>query len=428
MSHLWLDPFSGLSGDLWVAAFAALGAPEAELRATLRKLPFDDVDLRLETTMRCGLEGLRASMVIGGRVDAGGEEVAHIELPAGAKRLSKRRVVKGAHEHGPSWKEVDTLLAERLPGPVGDRARGAFERLGRAEARVHGTTIEQVHFHEVGLKDSIADVALAAAGFVALGEPVIHVGAVATGRGRVRMAHGDYPIPAPAALYLLEGFETIPGSAPEDKELCTPTGAALAAELATFRKAPPRFIPELVAYACGGWDFPNTPNVLRLLWGRVPQEASSLVQIETNVDDATPQQVAFTQEQLLEAGAVDAWVIPATFKKGRSGWIVSALVPASRLEEVQQRLVAELPTLGVRTWPVQRTEAERRFIESRVEGVRVPVKEGIWPHGATRQPEFEDAARAARESGLPLRAVQGEALKQADVPAATARGRQRRKP
>jgi uncharacterized protein (TIGR00299 family) protein len=414
MSHLWLDPFSGLSGDLWVAAFAALGAPEAELRAALRKLPFEDVDLRLETAMRCGLEGLRASIVIGGRVDTGSAETAHIDLPAGAKRLTKRKVVQGGHEHGYTWQEVDALLAKALPGRVGEVARGAFEKLGRAEARVHGTTLEQVHFHEVGLKDSVADVVLAAAGFVALGEPVIHVGPVATGKGRLRMAHGDYPIPAPATLYLLEGFETTPGAAPEGKELCTPTGAALAAQLATFHKAPPRFIPERVAYACGGWDFADSPNALRLVWGRVPQEASGLFQLETNVDDATPQQVAFAQERLLEAGAVDAWVSPATFKKGRSGWIVSALVPAGRLEEVQRRLVAELPTLGVRSWPVQRTEADRRFIETRVQGARVPVKEGIWPHGTTRQPEYEDAARAARETGLPLRAIQDEALQQGE--------------
>ena len=413
MAQLWVDPFSGLSGDLWVAAFAALGAPEAELRAALRKLPFEDLELRLEPAMRCGLEGLRAKVVIGGRVDEG-SDLSHIELPKGARRLASRRT-EGGHQHGLSWKEVDALLAKHLPGRASELARAAFEALGRAEAKVHGMPMAEIHFHEVGLKDSIADMALAAVGFVALGEPEIWIGPIATGKGTVKMAHGLYPIPGPATHYLLEGFETRPGVAPDGKELCTPTGAALASVFASHRRAPERFIPERVAYACGGWDFTDSPNALRLVWGGMPAGGSGLVQLETNVDDATPQQVAFAQERLLEAGAVDAWVTPATFKKGRSGWIVSALAPAGKVEAVQQRIAAELPTLGIRSWPVHRAEAGRRFIEARVEGVRVPVKEGIWPHGATRNPEFEDAAALAKKTGQPLRAVQDAALKDAEA-------------
>lgn len=411
MAQLWVDPFSGLSGDLWVAAFAALGVSESEFKAALCKLPFEDLALRLEPAMRCGLEGLRAKVVIGGRVDEG-SGLSHLELPPGAKRVASRRTV-GGHAHGLSWKEVDALLAKHLEGRVAALARAAFEALGRAEAKVHGMPMEAIHFHEVGLKDSIADMALAAAGFVALGEPETWIGPIATGKGTVKMAHGLYPIPGPATHYLLEGFETGPGVAPEGKELCTPTGAALAAVFATHRRAPERFIPERVAYACGGWDFAESPNALRLVWGQAPEGGQGLVQVETNVDDATPQQVAFAQERLLESGAVDAWVTPATFKKGRSGWIVSALVPSGKVEAVQQRLAAELPTLGIRSWPVHRTEAGRRFLDALVDSTRVPVKEGIWPHGTTRQPEYEDAAAVARKTGQPLRAVQDEALKDA---------------
>jgi len=411
MTQVWVDPFSGLSGDLWLGAWLALGATEAELRAVLRRFPFEDLDLRVEPVLRCGIAATKASVMIGGKPDEGAS-TSHIVVPTpGAKKVVRRRI-HGAH--GLTWKEVDELLARHLEGRVQEVARGAFHALAAAEARVHGMDLDHVHFHEVGLKDSIADVSLAAAGWALLGEPVVHVGPIATGTGHVRINHGHYPLPAPATAYLLEGFEQVPGVAPVDHELTTPTGAALAAQLATHRRAPARFIPERVAYAAGGWDFPGTPNVLRLSLGRFPQEGAGLVQVETNVDDATPQQVAFAQERLLEAGAVDVWVSPATFKKGRSGWIVSALVPAARLEAVQQRLAAELPTLGVRSWPVQRTEADRRFLEARVEGARVPVKEGIWPHGSTRQPEYEDAARAARDLDQPLRSVQDAALRNAE--------------
>ncbi|HZU52293.1 MAG TPA: LarC family nickel insertion protein [Holophagaceae bacterium] len=412
MAQLWVDPFSGLSGDLWVAAFAALGAPEAELKAALRKLPFEDLALRLEPAMRCGLEGLRAKVVIGGRVDEG-SDLSHIELPKGAKRVASRRT-EGGHQHGLAWREVDALLASKLQGRASELARTAFEALGRSEAKVHGMPMDEIHFHEVGLKDSIADMALAAVGFVALGEPEIWMGPIATGKGTVKMAHGLYPIPGPATHYLLEGFETRPGVAPEGKELCTPTGAALASVFTAHKAAPERFIPERVAYACGGWDFQDSPNALRLVWGSVPGGAGGIVQIETNVDDATPQQVAFAQERLLEAGALDVWVTPAAFKKGRSGWIVSALAAAGKVEAVQQRIAAELPTLGIRSWPVHRTEAGRRFLDALVDSTRVPVKEGIWPHGATRQPEYEDAAALARKSGQPLRSVQDAALKDAE--------------
>ena len=408
MTHLWVDPISGLSGDLWVGGFLALGVPEAELTGVLRKLPFDDLALKVETVMRCGIQGTQASVVIGGAVDAG--LAPHVVLETGQRKaVFRRKEVQRMRVHGHFWKDVDGLLKQHLPGRIADLAREAFHRLGLAEARVHGLPLEQVHFHEVGLKDSIADVALAAAGWALLGEPETHIGPVATGKGRVRMAHGLFPIPAPAAFFLLEGFETIPGVAPLDKELCTPTGAALAATFATHRNAPGRFIPRRSGFACGGWDFAESPNVCRFTLGEVPAGARELLQLETNLDDATPQQVAHAQARLMEAGALDVWVTSATFKKGRSGWVLGMLLEPSNLEALASILVAELPTLGLRMWPLQRLEAERGFSVAKVAGHEVPVKEGRWPGSTTRQPEFEDAKKAAQASGLSLREIQKKA-------------------
>ena len=405
MHDLWVDPFSGLSGDLWVGAFLALGVPEAELQRTLRQLPFDDLDLRVETVLRCGVQATKASVVIGGKVDTG----ATPHLAEGPLKAVRKRVRVGGHDHvhGLSWQEVDALLARHLDPKAAAYAREAFRRLGESEARVHGMPLDQVHFHEVGVKDSIADVALAAAGYVLLGEPAVHIGPIATGRGTWKMAHGQYPIPGPATTYLLTGFELKEGVAPVDRELTTPTGAALAVALAATKRAPARFIPERAAFAAGGWDFPATPNVLRLQLGTVPGGAAELLQLETNVDDATPQQVAHAQARLMEAGALDAWVTAATFKKGRSGWVVGVILEPSKLEALSQILVAELPTLGLRCWPLQRLEAGRSFRASAVDGV--DLKEGRWPNATVQQPEYDHAVKVAQATGQSLRAVQAKA-------------------
>jgi uncharacterized protein (TIGR00299 family) protein len=406
-----VDPFSGLSGDIFVGGFLALGAEEAALRALLRGLPFNDLDLGVERVMRCGIEAVKASIVIGGVPDRG--ETPQL-LPPGARRLVRRK--SPGHAHGATWKEIDGLLAKHLPGRVAEVARAAFEGLAAAEAQVHGMDLDGVHFHEVGVQDSIADVALAAAGWVMLGEPEVHVGPLALGKGRTRMAHGDYPIPGPATLLLLSGFETTPGVAPPDRELTTPTGAALARSLAGGKRSPQRFIPEQVAFAAGGWDFPDSPNVARFILGSIPGGSSELIQLESNLDDATPQQVAHAQARMLEAGALDVWVVPATFKKGRSGWVIGAVVFRSSFEAVSRVLGSELPTLGIRYWPLHRVEAERRFLEGEHEGRPVSVKEGRWPWATHLQPEFEEARRASDTSGTSLREVQDSARRSAQAP------------
>ncbi len=435
MHTLWVDPFGGLSGDIWVAGLQGLGADGEALRAVLRRFPFPGLDAGFTKVMRCGLEAHRAEIRIGGKVDDGsaphmlltgegaelglapsrGAEGGHRERSEQAvppsRKASFKAVRRGKPYHGHTWADVDALLKTHLEGRAADAARDAYRRLGEAEARVHGVSLADAHFHEVGNQDSIADVALAATAWMLLGEPEVHVGPIAVGKGRVNIAHGAYPIPTPATLHLLEGFEVNPGVAPDGKELTTPTGAALAAALATHRSAPRRFIPHRAVFAAGSYDFPDTPAASRFVLGRIPESAGALLQMETNVDDATPQQVAFAQARLMEAGALDAWVVPATFKKNRAGWVLGCLIPPAFREPVIARLVAELPTLGVRCWSVDRAEAERAFQSREVDGQSVSIKEGVWPSTVTRQPEYDDAARAAEALDRPLREIQAEALK-----------------
>ncbi|MBI4912220.1 MAG: LarC family nickel insertion protein [Acidobacteria bacterium] len=399
-SHLWADPFSGLSGDIWIGGFLSLGVEAEELGALLRQLPFPDLELEAGLAMRCGIQGTRARILVAGMPDEG--QAPHIIAPA-------RRGLRRKPAHGRTWAEVDRLLSVLRPARLAELSRDIFRAMGSAEARVHGASLEGVHFHELGLPDSIADVVLAAGGWLALEEPEVHVGPVAVGRGRASMAHGSYPLPAPATAFLLEGFQWVPGVAPEGRELTTPTGAAIAATLATHRQAPPRFIPERIGFGAGGWDFQDSPNAARFLLGRIPQASLELLQFETNLDDATPQQVAHAQARALEAGALDLWVLPATFKKGRSGWVVGGLVSRAGAQALFSLIGAELPTLGIRSWPVHRVEAEREFLLVDVEGAPVPVKKGRWPHATHLQPEFEDARRAAEAQDKPLARVQDAA-------------------
>jgi uncharacterized protein (TIGR00299 family) protein len=295
-----------------------------------------------------------------------------------------------------------------LSSSVKRRALSIFERIARAEAEVHGVAVDAVHFHEVGAVDSIVDVVGAALVVELLGSPEIICAPPPMGSGLARRSHGMMPIPPPATLEILIDREVrFEGRG----ELTTPTGAALVAALT--REGPfPEMILERVGYGVGTADFPDRPNVLRGLLGRrVHGGDAGTFELQANLDDATPQILAYALERLLEHGALDAWIAPVTMKKGRPGHLIGALCPGPLRAKLTDLLLRETPTLGVRAWRVERTALERRFQEVETPFGKVKIKIGLSSGDRVNaSPEYEDCARLAKEKGVPLKDVLAAAL------------------
>jgi len=385
---LFLEPVGGVAGDMFLAAALDLGLPQAELEAALATL---------------AISGFRLLVT---RVEAGGIAGTHLDV-----------VVEGPQPHHRRLGEIVALVkASGLTPRAREAALALFERLGRAEAKVHGVPLEEVHFHEVGAIDSIVDVCGAAVALDLLGWPEVVALPPQLGQGFVKTAHGLLPVPPPAVLELLRGLPITPGG--PVGEAVTPTGAALLAGLCTLGLPPP-FTPRKIGYGVGTKRWPDRPNVLRMTLGKIlplsPQAGGgsgqpSIFQLELNLDDCPGQLVARAIEAALEAGALDAWAAPCTMKKGRPGLVLAALAPLARRDAVAEALLAETTSLGLRYWPVDRIELERELVPVETEHGPVRVKVGRREGKVlSAHPEYEDCAARARERGVPVKEVMAAA-------------------
>ena len=281
-----------------------------------------------------------------------------------------------------------------------------FQKLAEAEAEVHAVPLEKVHFHEVGAIDSICDIVGACIALALLEVDSIQCSAINVGSGTVKTEHGVLPVPAPATAALLKG-RPIYARGPAF-ELTTPTGAAIAATLAREFGALPAMRITATGYGAGDRDFPEQPNVLRVLIGesKTAQESTTVSVIEANIDDATPQVLGYAMERLLEAGALDVTLTSVLMKKNRPGALLRAIARPEDQESLCAILLAETPTLGVRIYGAERRVKERRFEEVGIFGQRVKIK--IAEDG-TFAPEYDDCRKVAKETGRPLHAVIAEA-------------------
>ena len=376
--------------------------------------------------------GASGDMILGALVDAGApfEALARELDGLGVKgyRLERREVIKagfratkvdvalGAHEAGHrGLREIlDILERGRLAPAVRDMASRIFQRLAEAEARVHGTTPERVQFHDVGAVDAIVDVTGACIGLHLLGVDAVHVGALPVGGGFVEGPHGRMPVPGPATAELLKGFPTLDTGI--RRELVTPTGAAILTTLAAGAGAMPAMRVTAVGYGAGTMDL-ETPNVLRLFLGDAPPGQSmapteTIVQVETTVDDMSPQLYEPLLERLLEAGALDVWLTPVIMKRSRPGVVLTALCEPERVADLSRLLFEESSTIGVRWTAYQRSRLEREMV--RLDTAYGPVTfkvSRLAGRVVTVTPEFEEVRRIARDRGLPVR----EVLEQARV-------------
>jgi hypothetical protein len=371
---LWLEPVGGVAGDMFLAAALDLGVPGGDLQRVLSTLGLG-FDLEVTSTEVNGLRG------------------THLEV----------RPRPGQPEPGGLLEILELVRRSGLPPRAREAARGIFERIGRAEARVHGVPFERVHFHEVGAIDSIADACGAAVVLELLGWPRAVASPPELGQGLQKTHHGIIPVPPPAVLEILAGKTVRPGGPPG--EAVTPTGAAILAELFEIG-VPPPFAPVRTGYGIGTSRWPDRPNLLRLTLGDVAEARSSLFLLEANLDDCPGELVARAIEVALERGALDAWAVPATMKKGRAGLVLAALAPAERRDAVARSMLEETTTLGVRFRGVERVELAREWVEVETEYGVVRVKVGrLGGEILNAHPEWEDCAARARERGVPAKRV-----------------------
>lgn len=376
---LHLDLFSGAGGDMLLASLIDSGLTLEMLRAELGKMDLSGYELEGERQVRHGLSGTRL----------------HVH------DLTQEQPARHLHD-------VRRLIQESdLSEQVQETSVAVFERLARAEAGIHGTSLGEVHFHELGAVDSLVDIVGFVAALERLGIQRVFASPVPLGSGTVKTAHGLIPVPAPATLALLAEVEAPTRSHPAQTEIVTPTAAALLAELATFRR--PAMRVQTVGYGFGQKELPWA-NLLRAWLGepewRAGDERDHVVLLECNLDDTTGEMLGYAMERLFAADALDVWFTPVQMKKNRPGIVLSALAPPDRVEDLTQIVLQETSTLGLRVLPMERIVAERRIrqVETRWGGVQVKEK---WMAGERRaiSPEYEDCADIAREQSVPLRQV-----------------------
>jgi uncharacterized protein (TIGR00299 family) protein len=376
MNILYIDAFSGISGDMTVGALLDAGASFSDLEAALSSLSLG-ATFRAEKTKRRGIAATKFY------VD-GGDSKAH------------------RHLH-----HIDKIIdAAPLNERVKSNSKAVFRRLGQSEAKAHATTIEKVHFHEVGAVDSICDIVGACFCLDNLNVDAIHCSPVNVGSGTVNTEHGVLPVPAPATAELLTGKPVY--SRGPAMELTTPTGAALVSTLAcAFGPMPPLRI-SATGYGAGDRDFPEHANVLRVLLGEGSgaAESTTVTVIETNIDDSTPEVVSHAAERLLAAGALDVTLTPVLMKKGRPGTMLTAIARPEDQERLASVLLRETSTLGLRITSAERRVAQRELIEVETPHGRVRVK--ISETGGFA-PEYEDCRRVALERNVPLKDVMAAA-------------------
>lgn len=414
---LWLEPFSGIAGDMTVGALLDLGVDFEVVRAAVAALPAEGIEVSVRKVMRGALSCSKFEVTVHGEVEGpprDGHDHGHDHSHDHGHDHghdhdhphSHGHGAHGDHGHRPAAEVMDLLRRADLEPAVRDTALRIFEHLAEAEARVHGTTAAEVVFHEVGALDALADVVATAAALDALGVVEVRCGPVRTGSGMVRTAHGRLPVPAPATLSCLLGFELRLEEGAG--ELVTPTGAAILAAVAR-PGAPHGFRPERVGYGAGTRDGTEVPNCLRAVVGRTEAPALSpqVWELAVNLDDVPAQVVARAAERLLSEGALDAWTETAGMKKGRPGVVLRALVEETRLPDLERLVLEETGSLGVRRHPVLRTIADRRHetVETPWGPVRIKVGSlGGEPFTAT--PEYEDCRALAEKADVPVRRVQ----------------------
>jgi uncharacterized protein (TIGR00299 family) protein len=434
MRIAYLECFSGMSGDMFLGALVDAGVAPQLLEETVAAL---NVGARLEISrvVRSGISATKVDVWVDGKKDLPREEYwerqekhshEHVHHGHGHEHKhehehsfpggSSRAAAPAPHVHGRGLTQIREIIsAASISETARKTAIRIFEALGRAEAKIHNTSVESVHFHEVGAVDAMVDIVCAAVGAEALGVDEIICSPLNVGGGTVKCAHGTFPVPAPATVELLADAPVY--SSGIQAELVTPTGAAILKTLASRFIAFPEMKIEKSGYGAGSRDFPGHPNVVRLTVGESSSAFSAntgsetITVLEANLDDLNPQVFGYVMDQLFEEGALDAFGLPVQMKKNRPGMLLTVLCKPSDASRLTQLIFTETTTLGVRRRDERRHTLARRWENVGTQWGEVRIKIASMNGTITNYaPEYEDCRRIAAQHRVPLKTVLAEAV------------------
>ena len=404
MKTLYLECNMGAAGDMLMAALLELHPDPEDFLRRFQALGIPGVRVERTPSVKCGITGTHLSVTVGTAQEESADlPVGQVSPREGRIRLRPLDSHGHGHHHG-GLAQIESLLGAL---PISSKARAdalaVYTLIAQAESRAHGRTVEQIHFHEVGTMDAVADIVGVCLLMEALGPLHVTASPVHVGSGQVRCSHGILPVPTPATAHLLQGVPTYGGAV--RGELCTPTGAALLRHFATSFGDRPLMTTESIGYGMGQKDFPVANCVRAFLGTETASGGDEIVELCCNLDDMTGEDLAFTLETLMEQGALDAFFIPIQMKKGRPAQLLSCLCAPGDEARMTALILKHTTTFGVRSRPWRRQVLPREIEEAQTPWGPVRVKTGQG-HGATRsKAEYEDLARLARAHDLSLAQV-----------------------
>ncbi len=415
MRILYLDCSMGAAGDMLMAALLELHPQPEDFLRRMNALGLPGVELTAQKAVKCGIQGTHVSVLVRGEEEddalshghAHPHAHDHPHIHGHPHTHEQDHEHSHDHPHAPHSHVTAAEIAHRidhlpLPEAVRADAKAVYQLIAQAESAVHGRPAEQIHFHEVGTLDAVADVVGVCLLLHELAPDSIIASPVHVGSGQVRCAHGLLPVPAPATALLLQGIPVYGGSI--EGELCTPTGVALLKHFVQSYGPLPAMTPIASGYGMGTRDFPAA-NCLRATLGESGTDSGEVAELCCNLDDMTGEAVAFACEELMSAGALDVWTAPITMKKGRPGVLLTCLCPATEADRMTAAILRHTTTLGVRRRLCARTTLSRR--EETMETAFGPLRRKISQGAEVRRVkwEYEDLAAAARERGISLQEV-----------------------
>ena len=397
MRILYLDCSMGAAGDMLMAALYELLDDKQTFLDTMRGLGLPGIEISAEPAVKCGITGTHMKVLVHGSEE---QDALHDHLHEHAHEHSHDH----EHHHHTDLHEIEHLLSHLdLPQTVQDDALAVYRRIAEAESKVHGTTVDQIHFHEVGTLDALADVVGVCLLMHLLAPEKVYASSVHVGCGQVKCAHGILPVPAPATALLLAGVPIYGGAI--QGELCTPTGAALLTHFVTKFGELPAMRLLKSGYGMGTKDFPAA-NCVRAMLGEQDAPTEEILELSCNLDDCTGEAIGFAMERLLDAGALDVYWTSVGMKKNRPGILLTCMCRPLDREKMVELLFKHTTTLGVRESAFRRytLSRESKTIQTPDGDIRVKVSTG---YGVTREkPEFDDLAKIARKTGKSLSELQ----------------------